>query len=193
MFDFLDDTATRSIMDMQFREDEIIYIDSNIFMDERTDFFFSSLDENNKVFIPRVQYNELYKLKSSDEGGKAKRARDAFRKIEELFDKKIITIEDLSGKNKETYADEAFIKLILEDLKNSKKVAFITDDRDLRLRLKIEVDKNENYNELFKLYTLDNIEERKVTRRLETSALKKVGKGLVGVVGIGVAIFASGE
>ena len=88
MLDFLDDEEKYSYINAKFSENEVIYIDSNIFMHEEATYFLDSLNEKNKVIVPKEQYNELYKLKSSDDEKRAYKARNAFRKIEELYDKK---------------------------------------------------------------------------------------------------------
>jgi rRNA-processing protein FCF1 len=189
MFDFLDDEEKYSYINAKFSEDEVIYIDSNIFMDEEAIYFLDSLNEKNKVIVPKEQYNELYKLKSSDDKERAYRARSAFRKIEELYDKKIIKIEDLTNLHKEdSYADPVFIRLILEDIKKKIKVVFITEDRDLRLRLKIETDKNSSYTNYLTIYTLEDVLEQESTKKVDTSTLKKTGKAVVGLAAIGAII-----
>lgn len=189
MLDFLDDEEKYSYINAKFLENEVIYIDSNIFMDEEATYFLDSLNEKNKVIVPKEQYNELYKLKSSDDEQRAHKARNAFRKIEELYDKKIIKIEDLSNLQKEdSYADPVFIRLILEDIKNNVNVAFITEDRDLRLRLKIEIDRNSSYTNCLNIYTLEDIIEQESTMKIETSTLKKAGKAVVGLATIGALI-----
>ena len=186
MFDFLDDEEKYSYINAKFSENEVIYIDSNIFMNEEASYFLDSLNEKNKVIVPKEQYNELYKLKSSDDEERAYKARNAFRKIEELYDKKIIKIEDLGNLDKEkSYADPVFIRLILQDIKNNIKVVFITEDRDLRLRLKIETDKNSLYANSLTIYTLEDIVEQKSTRKIETSTLKKTGNAVLGLAVIG--------
>ncbi|MCT7404823.1 PIN domain-containing protein [Aliarcobacter cryaerophilus] len=189
MLDFLDDEEKYSYINAKFSENEVIYIDSNIFMHEEATYFLDSLNEKNKVIVPKEQYNELYKLKSSDDEKRAYKARNAFRKIEELYDKKIIKIEDLSNLQKEdSYADPVFISLILENIKNNVKVAFISEDRDLRLRLKIEIDRNSSYTNYLHIYNLEDIIERESTRKIETSTLKKTGKAVVGLATIGALI-----
>ena len=189
MFEFLDDEKEYSYINATFSENEILYIDSNIFMDDKAIFFLNSLTEKNKVIIPQQQYNELYKLKSSADEEKAYKARNAFKKIEELYDKKILKIDDLSDLNKyNSYADPIFIRLILQNVKNKEKVAFITEDRDLRLRLKIEIEKNTSYANYLTIYTLDDVKERISKKRVETSFLKKSAKVAGGLIFVGAII-----
>lgn len=165
MLDFLDDEEKYSYINAKFSENEVIYIDSNIFMHEEATYFLDSLNEKNKVIVPKEQYNELYKLKSSDDEKRAYKARNAFRKIEELYDKKIIKIEDLSNLQKEdSYADPVFISLILENIKNNVKVAFISEDRDLRLRLKIEIDRNSSYTNYLHIYNLEDYNRTRINK-----------------------------
>ena len=174
MLDFLDDEETHFYMNAKLDGDEIIYIDSNILMNEKSTSFLFSLNESNKIVVPKEQYNELYKLKNSEDKDIAHKARQAFRNLEELYDKKIAVIENLENSSQQdSYADPIFIKCILKDIKNNNKVVFVTEDRDLRLRLKIAIDKNSSYSDYIKIYTLADITTQQSTRRIETSALEK--------------------
>ena len=126
---------------------KILYIDSNIFMAQSNvgvERFFNEIQEYPNIYItmPTEQYEEIYNLKNSDIEVKAKPARNAFRIIEKLFDSKHLNIRELKDEpNKvKAYADPVFIKMITENLKEQKKVYFITEDKDLKIRLKSKVE-----------------------------------------------------
>lgn len=134
-------------------KDKKLYVDSNIFMAEpnkAVDRFFDEFTsyDNLKITMPREQYEEIYNLKRSDEESSSKAARDAFRRIEKLVDSKHINILDLKDMSDDlsSYADPIFIKMIIEDLKSEKQVYFITEDKDLKIRLKSQIE-SEKLNE----------------------------------------------
>lgn len=140
---------------------KICYIDSNIFMSENNSTFFNILNEvdflaHNNIVVIKEQYNELYKLKSSNTDASYK-ARIAFRRIEELHSKKTLTINNLDLKG-ESYADIAFIDEILMQLKTGAKVSFITEDLDLKIRLNSKVySLNDQFQASLEIYSLDDI------------------------------------
>jgi hypothetical protein len=136
----------------QFKNKKL-YVDSNIFMAEPNkaiDRFFNEFTayDNIKITMPTEQYEEIYNLKKSDEQSNSKAARDAFRRIEKLVDSKYIDILGLKDMpdDSSSYADPIFIKMITEDLKNEKPVYFITEDKDLKIRLKSKIE-SEQLNE----------------------------------------------
>jgi len=159
-------------------KNKTLYVDSNIFMAEPNkaiDRFFKELNihKNIKITMPTEQYEEIYKLKKGDVET-AKAARDAFRRIENLVDSKHIDIPELKEMPdySPSYADPIFMKMILEDLKKDKQVYFITEDKDLKIRLKSKIEAlklNENnivvcsfeslYNEKYNI--VDEERERK--------------------------------
>ena len=154
-----------------------VYRDNNIFMNKKISYFLNSLSSKNKIIIPKEQYNELTRLKHSNNKEKAYKARNAFKRIENLYDRGIAKIENLTNMHKDGfYADPIFIDMILQDIKNNIKVAFITEDRDLRLRLKFELDKNDSYRDYIVIYTLNDIMEQKATRRIKTDMITKIFK-----------------
>jgi predicted nucleic acid-binding protein len=135
----------------------MIYVDSNIFMDFNFDNIFEYFNKNNsKIIILKSQYDEMInirkKLKAesnsySEKALKAKRAQItmALNRVEKLIDNTQSQIKDIGlESDKNSYADPVFIKTILKKLKKGKSVIFITQDRDLRTRLKsmIKEDKN---------------------------------------------------
>ncbi|QHG90772.1 hypothetical protein CVO_02480 [Sulfurimonas sp. CVO] len=143
-----------------------LYVDSNIFMakpNKAVDRFFDEFTsyDNIKITMPREQYEEIYNLKRSDEESSSKAARDAFRRIEKLVDSKHIDILDLKDMpaDSSSYADPIFIKMIIDDLKSEKQVYFITEDKDLKIRLKSQIESkqlNENNIVICSFETLYN-------------------------------------
>lgn len=128
-------------------KDKKLYVDSNIFMAEPNkaiDRFFNEFAtyDNIKITMPTEQYEEIYNLKRSVEETSSKAARDAFRRIEKLVDSKSIDIRNLKDMpaNSSSYADPIFIKMIIEDLKSEKQMYFITEDKDLKIRLKSQIE-----------------------------------------------------
>lgn len=119
-------------------ENKIIYIDSNIFMEEK--FKNLLLDFANfklNIIIPKEQYDEIYNLKK-DTQEKGKKARDSFKIIEKFLDLGILTIDGINQNyvKKNAYADLKFIDYINQNIKNQEQVIFFTDDADLRIRIK---------------------------------------------------------
>lgn len=119
--------------------DKIIYIDTNIFFDEDLRYLFEDVFDEKiyNIIIPEIQYNEIYRLKS-DENDKKKSylARNTMKIIENLIEKGIAEIN--FENKKDTYADPIFIKEIIENIKYNKPTVFLTNDTDLRIRLKNE-------------------------------------------------------
>lgn len=201
-------------------ENKVIYIDSNIFMDE----IFRKVLENFEsyslnIVIPKEQYDELYNLKqSSDNEEKKKRARDAFKIIEKLLDLNILSIEDINNKNmnQNAYADSVFIEKVANNLKMNNQIIFFTNDADLRIRIKSlegqkqlitlygykdlkaieEKEKQRIRDEEYKFYEKirKEEEERKANRTTSEKVIDgaiTVAKGVGVVVAAGAAIFLS--
>ncbi len=148
-------------------KNKTLYVDSNIFMAEPNDAidrFFRELaqHENIKITMPTEQYEEIYKIKSND-GDSAKAARDAFRRIEKLVDSKHIDIFELeiTPNQSLSYADPIFIKMILEDLKNEKEVYFITEDKDLKIRLKSKIEAEKLNEKNIVIYSFESLYNEK--------------------------------
>lgn len=130
-----------------------VYIDSNIFittMNKGVDRFFSEFSNypDIKIIMPKEQYEEIYNLKNNTEKPNSEvGARSAFRIIEKLFNSNNLNILDLEKEcDKKAYADPIFIEKIIENLKDEKNVYFLTEDKDLQIRLKSKI-KSENLNE----------------------------------------------
>jgi DNA segregation ATPase FtsK/SpoIIIE-like protein len=61
--------------------------------------------------------------------------------------------KDLTQMSKKAYADPEFIQTIFEELDNNKAVTFITEDRDLRIQIKLKLKTKNEYSAL-SLFTL---------------------------------------
>lgn len=119
-------------------EDKLIYIDSNIFMDERFYDILGDFEEYKlNIIIPKEQYDELYNLKKQGDK-KGKLARNAFRLIENFLDLGILKIDRLNDNriNNTAYGDDEFINIFKQNIENNTSSVFITNDADLRIRIK---------------------------------------------------------
>lgn len=141
--------------------DSRLYIDTNIFMDERFTKLFDILMESNiKILLLKEQYTELYNLKrSTDNENKAKNARMAFRYIEKLQELEKLDIAGIDIKDSaSSYADPFLIQEIVSDLDNNMKVIFFTEDMDLKIRLREQLKQKNLQKELLTLFYYDNLE-----------------------------------
>ncbi len=135
--------------------DKILYLDSNIYMDERFEILFQYFTEYKlTIILLNEQYDEIYNIKKSTNEEKAFKARKAFKLIEEQLDCKNLTIIDLAIKPKDSaYADPALIIKIIETMKEANDTVFITEDMDLRIRLKNQILKQKVNEELISIYS----------------------------------------
>lgn len=141
--------------------DSRLYIDTNIFMDERFTKLFDILIESNiKILLLKEQYTELYNIKrSTDNENKAKNARMAFRYIEKLQELEKLDIDGIDIKDSaSSYADPFLIQQIVNDLHNNMKVIFFTEDMDLKIRLREQLKQNNLNKELLTLFYYDNLD-----------------------------------
>lgn len=122
-----------------------VYLDSNIFMDFKFDNIFDYMINNKvKVTIIKSQYDEMINLRKKYKDSKTNKAKSllpqltlAFNRVEKLLDNTKSNIKDIGfDSEKNAYADIDFIKVILNKLKKDKSIVFVTQDRDLRTRLK---------------------------------------------------------
>lgn len=137
-------------------EDKVIYIDSNIFMDEKfIDILINFEKYQLNIIIPKEQYDELYNIKQKSEDSKQKKARDAFKIIETFLDLNILHIENINENtnNKNAYADIVFINRINQHIQNKENIVFFTDDADLRIRVK-----SMNKDSLVKIYGFKDLD-----------------------------------
>lgn len=136
-----------------------VYIDSNILMDKKCGDLLAELIHNKIVVkIPQIQYDEIYNLSKSTDSEKSFAGRNALRNIESLLDGDLLEKLDVGNtKNTHAYADPEFIKLIFEDLNNGQNIIFITEDRDLRIQIKIKLKDNQHLKDMIKIYSLDEL------------------------------------
>lgn len=156
------DTKEKEIdMFEELLNDSRLYIDTNIFMDERFTKLFDILMESNiKILLLKEQYTELYNLKrSTDNENKAKNARMAFRYIEKLQELEKLDIAGIDIQDSaSSYADPFLIQEIVSDLDNNMKVIFFTEDMDLKIRLREQLKQKNLQKELLTLFYYDNLE-----------------------------------
>jgi len=126
-------------------KDTTVYLDSNIFMDFNYDNIFDYMIENKvKVTILKSQYDEMLNLRKKYNKSKTNQAKIlmpqltlALNRVEKLLDNTKSNIKDIGfNSDKNAYADIDFINAILKKLQKDKSVVFVTQDRDLRTRLK---------------------------------------------------------
>lgn len=138
-----------------------LYIDTNIFMDERFSKLFDILMQSNiKILLLKEQYTELYNIKqSTDNDHKAKNARMAFRYIDKLQEIGKLEIAGIDIKDSaSSYADPLLIEQIVSDLHANMKVIFFTEDMDLKIRLREQLKQKNLQKELLTLFYYDNLD-----------------------------------
>jgi len=140
-------------------ENATVYIDSNIYMDERfTELFDLLLEHTFDILLLEVQYQEIYRCKKSDQPEKAKSARRAFYYIDKLQEQGSLRIEGLDIQDvKKAYADPELIERIIKDLKQGKNIVFITEDRDLKIRLRGQLKKESLDGKKIVIYSYDHM------------------------------------
>lgn len=129
-----------------------IVLDSNIWMDPEYEAFFAILQEklsqnNKKTILYEPQFDEICNIKTKNDikSRKGSAARCAINRIENFQLNELLSIKPLSIKaDKNAYADPIIIKMILRLIKNEKKVVLITDDMELRIRLRSVSEENKN-------------------------------------------------
>lgn len=120
---------------------QVIYIDSDAVMNKYPKSFFNLLQAGFAIFIDEEPDNKNLKSRWYDNSEDASTARIVFKNMEALYNKKVIKIEE--SNNSDNHKD--IIKHITQDLADSKQVAFITEDAELRLELNTafaDIDKN---------------------------------------------------
>ena len=124
-----------------------LIIDSNIWMKEEYDTFFEALlfvCKANKLCLSFYgpQFDEITNIKKKADYGEEKnhRARLAINRIEEFQVNKCLRIEAISiDSNPRAYADPLIIKLLTTESKKGKRCIFISDDKELRIRVREHV------------------------------------------------------
>ena len=135
---------------------DFVLIDSNIWMQQEYDPFFEQLyltmkseplrSRDRKLVLYGPQFDEICNIKSkfSFKHPKSKLARLALSRIEKFQEQNLLAIEPLSVESDRfAYADPLIIKLIVTTMDDqpSTGVWFLTDDKELRIRVR-ELTKN---------------------------------------------------
>ena len=121
-----------------------ITIDSNIWMNIGYDAFFITLRDiiiSNKkqLNLYGPQFDEICNIKKKTQYGEIqnKLARCAISRIDEFQNNDLLNIEPMTlDAERGVYADPLIIELIIKLLHNGEKVCFITDDIELKIRVK---------------------------------------------------------
>ncbi len=121
-----------------------ILFDSNIWMNRGYDAFFLTLQDQiqrvqSKIELYGPQFDEICNIKKRTKYNSYKNAsaRCAINRIEELQMKDLLQIKPLTIEPDEgAYADPLIIKLILKLINNNEKVVLISDDIELRIRMR---------------------------------------------------------
>lgn len=122
---------------------DYLLIDSNIWMSydakELIDFILKFLIQSRLVIeMPNVQFDEIINLKNLPfDNPKSKKARTALHRIEEFQKAKCLEIVPLELDSKKgAYADPEIIRIILKMNENVKTMTFVSNDRELRIRIR---------------------------------------------------------
>lgn len=124
-----------------------LLIDSNIWMAEQYDWFFEalklvSLDIKQPIGMPGFQFDEICNIKTKTKYGEPRNhlARLAIGRIERAQKDGWLTIDSISlNSDKRAYADPLLIKLIRECLSQGLRVCFISNDTELRIRVRGQI------------------------------------------------------
>lgn len=138
--------------------DKILIIDSNIWMNPEYDAFFLTLEKQlsdrvKKLSLFGPQFDEICNIKKKTSYGEAKnkKARCALNRIEKFQLMKSLKIEPITlDAEKNAYADPLLIQLTNTNLKAGKEVCFITDDMELRIRIRSYNEDNDELLEVIK-------------------------------------------
>lgn len=117
-------------------------IDSNIWMNEQYDAFFAALlhllkSQHKTMLLYGPQFDEICNIKKNTDFGQARnrRARCAINRVEDFQKEGVLTIKPINIDAQErAYADPLIIKLLLANARQGNAVAFVSDDKELRVR-----------------------------------------------------------
>jgi len=122
-----------------------LVIDSNIWMNPDYEDFFEVLSlastKNDYVIeLAGVQFDEIVNIKKKtnyDTDDVNRRARIAINRIEKLQKNKLLNISSVSvDAHQKAYADPTIVRLITEKSKKGLNCTFISDDKELRIRVR---------------------------------------------------------
>ncbi|MDR2114799.1 MAG: hypothetical protein LBP87_00300, partial [Planctomycetaceae bacterium] len=123
-------------------------IDSNIWMNENYDALFSAIrsvlqQHSQQLVLYGVQFDEIcnVKKKTGKDGGigneRNRRARLAINRVEQFQKMGLLRIEPVTIDAKiGAYADPMIVKLLVNAAKKNKETCFISDDKELRIRVR---------------------------------------------------------
>lgn len=119
-------------------------IDSNIWMNERYDSFFSCirlacLIKKYRIELFGVQFDEISNIKKAAQYGDARnaRARIAINRIEALQKDNFLRVIPITVDAKRgAYADPLIVKVLAQQSREGKKCTFFSDDKELRVRVR---------------------------------------------------------
>ena len=132
---------------------DTILLDSNIWMGPEYESFFIFLREqlrsnDKKIVLYGPQFDEICNIKKKTyyKTPKNVRSRIAINRIEDFQLNELLTIKPLTiDAERGAYADPLIIKMVLGLLENNEKVVFISDDKELRIRIRgLSEDKKKN-------------------------------------------------
>ena len=153
-----------------------LVIDSNIWMNEAYDGFFlllaaSCAHHHYTLTLHGSQFDEIVNIKKRGRygGTKSTRARTAIQRIEELQKMGFLAIDRLSREAaSDAYADPALIDLLVSNARKGLECTFISDDRELRVRVRQHLKDVPNSNwHILEMASLSHLSE------LTTTALSR--------------------
>lgn len=121
-----------------------LIIDSNIWMNEEYNSFFFMLSlvchkNQYRMSLYGPQFDEISNIKRATQFGdeRNKRARLAMSRIEEFQKHNMLRIEPVTvDAQKRAYADPLLVKLITNQARKGIKCTFVSDDKELRIRVR---------------------------------------------------------
>ena len=142
---------------------ECFVIDSNIWMNENYDAFFDVLEEecnknNYTLALFGPQFDEMTNIKKSSDYGddRNRRARIAINRIETFQKIGRLNIKPVSVDSKKgAYADPLIVKLLTTQARNGLECTFISDDKELRVRVRQHL--NDNAKGTWKIVEIEDL------------------------------------
>ena len=133
-----------------------------------------------KITILADIYTEISNHAHSDNAEKQANARIAYRTIEKFIDAHCVSIEDAALQNDlkqaKVYADASIRKFAIESANKGYICTILTDDRDLRIRMKGSLAKlSPDQQRIVRCFSLDEVYEQasKINRKMNLMPIKK--------------------
>lgn len=125
-------------------DSQVLILDSNIWMNGAYDALFESLEDSLPIMKGSLQlygpqFDEIcnVKKKTAFKSFSNKSARCAISRIERLQESNLLSIEPLTiDAEKGAYADPLIVKLIMKHIAEGRDVVFLSDDKELRIRIR---------------------------------------------------------